>query len=298
MKLPKIYEHFKQGQVFTINEARLRLGTTGNTLRKRLSELAARGYIHPIRQGLYRVSRMGETPQLQICSPFAIATKLTPYCYIGYKTALQLHAKEEPAPFDKVYVVSPTKFNSFEFESRMYFWSQSPDPHGLDTYLLEHEGVEFPVLATNFEKSLIDCLKRPSYCPPFLELLRLCKAQSRTIQFDKMLRYALDCQVQTIFNRIGFLFEHCRQEWGICDLAMKEIERHMCTKQTEWPITLRETRPAAYSGGRILDLGTSALSPKDFRDPRGVVKPVPSPLPHPVPEVMREGKLKWKLLFY
>ena len=56
MKLPKIYDHFKQGQIFTIDEAREKLKTTGNTLRKRLSELSARGYIFPIRQGLYRVT--------------------------------------------------------------------------------------------------------------------------------------------------------------------------------------------------------------------------------------------------
>ena len=61
MKLPRIYTHFKPGQVFTIDEVRCKLSAKGNTLRKRLSDLTMRGYISPIRQGLYRFSRFGES---------------------------------------------------------------------------------------------------------------------------------------------------------------------------------------------------------------------------------------------
>lgn len=236
MKLPRIYEHFKQGQIFTIEEARENLKTTGNTLRKRLSELASRGYIFPIRQGLYRVTKIGERPELNKSSPFAIAGKLTPYSYVGFHSALQLHAKEIPKENDTIYVVSPTKFNSFYFEGINYFWCQSPEAHGLQTQILTHNGIEFAVLSSNFEKSLVDCLKRPTHCPPFHELIRLCRISRYIPDIEKILKYASDCNVQALFNRLGFLFEQNLPYWEIQDDFFKFVENKMSRKQTEWPI--------------------------------------------------------------
>ncbi|MBX9836853.1 hypothetical protein [Silvanigrella sp.] len=236
MKLPRIYEHFRQGQIFTIEEAREKLKTTGNTLRKRLSELSSRGYIFSIRQGLYRVTKIGERPDFEKSSPFAIAGKLTPYSYVGFHSAMQLHAKEVPKENDTIYVVSPTKFNSFKFEGIHYFWCQSPEPHGLETFLLNEHGTEYAVLTTNFEKSLVDCLKRPTHCPPFYELVRLCRKSGYLPDIEKILKYASDCNVQALFNRLGFLFEKNLPYWQIQDGFFKYIEDRMSRKQTEWPI--------------------------------------------------------------
>lgn len=236
MKLPRIYDHFKQGQVFTIDEAREKLGTTGNTLRKRLSELAARQYLLQIRQGLYCLSRIGENKHKLFISPYAIASKLSPYCYIGFKTALMLHAKEAPQENESVYVVSPTKFNHFKYEKRTYFWCQTPEPHGLETYFFDEDGVDFPVLATNFEKSIIDCLKRPAHCPSFFELVRLCEKNSSTPDVQRILKYASDCQVQSLYNRIGFLFEKNKYRWNIPETVFSFIETKMSRKLTDWPI--------------------------------------------------------------
>ena len=243
MKLPRIFEHFKQGQIFTIDEAREKLGTTGNTLRKRLSELSARNYIFPIRQGLYRVSRIGERPDRHQSSPFAIASKLTPYCYVGFKSALQLHAGEIPFENDTVFVVSPTKFNSFKFESRSYFWCQSPESHGLETHVLYDYDIEFSILVTTFEKSIVDCLKRPAHCPTLSELIGLCDRVPRKPDLEKLLKYVFDCNIQSLFNRIGYLFEKKQNAWDIDDCILRELENKMSKKQTDWPISLE---PSLY----------------------------------------------------
>ncbi|RDB37098.1 MAG: hypothetical protein DCC88_01745 [Spirobacillus cienkowskii] len=255
MKLPKIYEHFRQGQIFTIEEARDKLKTSGNTLRKRLSELSSRGYIFPIRQGLYRVAKIGERPELEKSSPFAVACKITPFSYIGFHSALLLHAKETPKENDTIYVVSPTKFNSFKFEGVNYFWSQSPEPHGLETVIISKNDNDFAVLTTNFEKSLVDCLKRPTHCPPFHELVRLCRRAGTPPNVEKILRYASDCNIQALFNRLGFLFEKNLAYWDIEESNFKFIEDRMSRKQTEWPIPYEQQKDVgeeAPFSGRIL----------------------------------------------
>ncbi len=264
MKLPKIYEHFRQGQIFTIEEARIKLKTTGNTLRKRLSELAARGYIFSIRQGLYRVSKIGERPGVEKSSPFAVAGKITPYSYVGFHSALQLHAKEIPKENDTIYVVSPTKFNSFRFEGVHYFWCQTPEPHGLETFLLRENEVEYAVLTTNFEKSLVDCLKRPTHCPPFYELVRLCRKIDHSPDLEKILKYATDCNVQALFNRLGFLFDNNFTHWSIQDTFFKYIEERMSRKQTEWPIIYEKQKETSVLKGKTIPPSDmSAYEPKN-----------------------------------
>lgn len=236
MKLPKIYEHFKHGQIFTIEDARAHLGTTGNTLRKRLSELAARGYIYPIRQGLYRLHKIEERTERKVSPPFAIASRLTPECYIGFKSALQLHAKQIPSEKETIYVVSSTKFNSFRFENRLYFWCQNPDSHGIEIHSFRNNETEYTVRATNLEKSLIDCLKRPAHCPSLQELLSLCDMIERIPDLEKAFYYAANCHVKTVFNRFGFLLEKNQKNWSVPENLLHSIECEMSKKQTDWPI--------------------------------------------------------------
>ena len=238
MKLPKIYEHFRQGQIFTIEEARDRLQTTGNTLRKRLSELASRGYLAPIRQGLYRVSSPSDICERHKSSPFAVAAKLTPSCYVAFSSALQLHAGETPHERDTVFVVSPTKFNAFAFEGRHYFWCQSPDDFGTEELLLQRDHLTFTVRASNFEKSIVDCLRRTAHSPSLPELMRLSKAVDRVPDFELILNYAAQCKVAALLNRVGFFFETMQSHWEVPEEFLAEIEKTMSRKQTEWPIAL------------------------------------------------------------
>lgn len=238
MKLPKIYEYFKKGQIFTIEDARTHLGTTGNTLRKRLSELAARGYIYPIRQGLYRLHKIEERLERKPSpAPFAIASRLTPECYIGFKSALQLHAKQMPMERETIYVVSFTKFNSFHFENRYYFWCQNPDPHGIETHTIKNHEMEYDIRATNFEKSLIDCLKRPAHCPILKELILLCYSVAPP-DLEKIFYYATNTHVKTIFNRLGFVLERMQNKWAVPESLLHSIEYEMSKKQTDWPILM------------------------------------------------------------
>lgn len=236
MRMPKIYDHFYSGQIFTIEEARDKLQTTGNTLRKRLSELAARGYIYPIRQGLYRLSRPGIEPNQVQSSSFAIAAKLTPYCYVGFRTALQLHAGEIPAERDTIYVVSPTKFNSFAFEGKSYFWCQAPDPHGVDNLPFTTEAGAYDVLVTNYEKTIIDCLRRPAHSPHFPEFVKLCTQIEKNPSLDLLMDYADKCGVAALYNRLGFFLERMQDLWDVSEVLLDQIEKKMSRKITEWPI--------------------------------------------------------------
>lgn len=237
MKLPQIYTHFKQGQVFTIDEARRKLCTNGNTLRKRLSDLSMRGYISPIRQGMYRLSKFGESRfEKHVCSPYEIASKLTPYCYLGYKTALQFHAKKQIPENNKVYIISATKFNGFKFDTRTYIWCQSSEFYGIESHILHEDNHEFILHTTNIEKTLIDCLKRPAHCPNFDELIKLSSQIPITPDIEKLIYYAEKIEIRSVFNRLGYLLESKQKNWSIPNTILSNLENKMNQKITDWPI--------------------------------------------------------------
>jgi predicted transcriptional regulator of viral defense system len=251
MRLPKIYDHFQCGQIFTIDEAREALNSTGNTLRKRLCELATRGYLSQIRQGMYRL--MNPEAPLANASPLVIASKLTPFCYIGFRTALKYHVTGEiPIPGEVAYVVSSTKFNGFEYEGVPYYWCQSPDPYGLDTHLITDEGLEYPVLVTNFEKTLVDCLKRPQHGMPLSELIAFAYRHDNPPDLARLFTYACDEEVAAVFNKVGYFLELMQRHWNIPNEFLEEIRSRMTRKHTSW---------SARRGAFLLEQPTIAQVP-------------------------------------
>ena len=236
MKLPKIYEHFTYGQIFTIDEAREQLETTGNTLRKRLSELSSRHYIHPIRQGLYRVARPGEMPEDRSSHPLHVASKVTANGYVAFQTALELHAGVVPAEGSSIYVVSGSKFNSFQFEGRLYFWCQNPDAEGVEQREIVSDNVALSVRVTTFEKSIVDCLKRTAHSPSFERLVALCVASGRVPEAGRLLKLASECHVAALFNRLGYFMEKMSAHWPLPEGFFADVERRMSRKVTDWPL--------------------------------------------------------------
>ncbi len=234
MRLPRIYDHFTKGQIFTVDEARNTLNITGNTLRKRLCELSMRGYIRPVRQGLYRLSHPEENAYPTNTSPYVLASKVTPWSYVGFKSALQFHAHETPAEGETIFVVSQRKFNSFEFESREYFWCQSPDTWGLETHAATEGQWTVNIMVTDFEKSLLDCLKRPMHSPSLEEIKRLCLLSRKRPNLEKLFRYTCDSQVAAVFNRIGYFLQIMQHHWDISNEALTPFQQNMSRRQTEW----------------------------------------------------------------
>ncbi len=242
MKLPRIYTHFNQGQVFTIEEASSKLGTSGNTLRKRLSDLAMRGYISPIRQGLYRLSKLDETRLKQsVNCPLEIVSKLTANSYIGYQTALQFHACQNIPANEHIYVISQSKFNCFKFDTRLFMWCQSSETYGIETHTLSAENHSYEIRTTNLEKTLLDCLKRPSYCNNFETLLALCSKIQTPPNLEQLMFYANRIKIRSVYNRMGYLLEAQKDQWNVPESIFKILEDKMSQKQIDWNVIAKNS---------------------------------------------------------
>lgn len=234
MKFPKIFEHFHQGQVFTIDEAKNRLHSQGNTLRKRLSELANRGYIKPIRQGLYQMCVITPSEPIFPFEPFAIAAKLSPFGAISFGSALLYHC-DSSSHMPTIYIQSPSKFNNFHSSNTHFVWCHSEEATGLITLEKDHVGYTFPFLITNFERTIVDCLKKPLFAPPPSQMLALCHSINFQPNLMKLLRYAFSGnESPALFNRLGYFLESLTNLWEVPPEVLEGLKKRSTSRITPW----------------------------------------------------------------
>jgi len=234
MKIPKIFEHFHQGQIFTIEEAKQKLNSHGNTLRKRLSELASRGYIRPLRQGLYQMCVITTGDPIFPFEPFAIAAKLTPFGAISFGTALYHHCGSA-INMPTIYLQSPSKFNSFQLEGVHFVWCHSNEATGLLTLEKELVGQLYPFLLTTVERTLIDCLKKPLFAPNPNHMVALSRSLPYSPNLMKMLRYAfMGAEPPPFFNRLGFYLESLQNHWAVPQDVLDGLKAKANPRCTPW----------------------------------------------------------------
>jgi predicted transcriptional regulator of viral defense system len=235
MKVPRIYEYFVFGQLVTIAEMKEHLERSGNTLRKRLSELSARGYLMPIRQGLYMVCSVAERQQKAAASPFAIASRVSPNACVGYRSALQFHAGIRPSAPERVTVISETKFNAFSFNGFEYVWCQSALVDGV-LVIRTSEFAPNVVRVTSPERTIIDCLRRPGFEPDLAELVSLSACFSRPPDFNLIIHHAQAAGAAALFNRLGLYLECMEGLWHVPAQVLTTLAKNASRKSCEWLI--------------------------------------------------------------
>lgn len=261
MKLPRIYDHFIPGQLVVIDEMKAALEISGNSLRKRLSELSTRGYIEPVRQGLYLVCPASPSREPLPVSAAEVASKLNSQSYLGYRSALQYHLNEDVPTGRPVCVVSPTKFNPFFFRKHEFLWISSSDQMDVLTFVDPFRSPNC-IRLTSIEKSFVDCLCRPHQSPSFSELLRAFAGLRHRLDYDRLLQHAQRVERAALFNRMGFLLD-CVSH--LVPVPMEVIDRAldlMSRKLIDWNM------PVMGAEGEVKESSvlSGGLDARTFRD--------------------------------
>ena len=236
MRIPKIYQCFDEGQIFSIQEAREKLLTSGNTLRKMLSELCRKGYLIPVRQGLYVLNKLiyKNTPSELKSYPLAIASKVSDISYLSYLSALQIHAGIPLKAGETLFITSQTKFNSFQFQEYNFRWCQTVEELGIESFSFQDNQISYEWRISDIEKSLLDCVRRPSYTEDFNKLILVCQKLPRPINFERLLAYMANINVSCSYNRMGFILEHLKDDWEIESSVFKSLQERIHPKSIPW----------------------------------------------------------------
>ncbi len=184
-------------------------GASESAVLQLLSDMARRGLLMRVKNGLYYIIPFDQDPELFMPDWHLLAEPLVKGIsyYIGYYSALQIHElTTQPSQTEYIVVnhqikpaITKVKDTSFQFvyhNPKHYFGSKKI---WIDSF---HK-----VPCSDLEKTFIDCLFKPDYAGGIVEIGKaLHKAKSK-IDFNKLLDYCRIFDSHAVIKRLGFLLE-------------------------------------------------------------------------------------------
>jgi predicted transcriptional regulator of viral defense system len=184
-------------------------GIAPNAARQLLSDMAKRGLLMRIRNGLYYIIPFDQDPETFMPDWHLLAGPLTKGYdyYIGYYSALQLHQLITQPSLTEMIVTNHqlkpaiTKVRNVTFQfiyhNQTHFFGSTEA--WIDSFA--------KVICSDLEKTFVDCLFKPEYGGGIVEIGKALYRARSTIDFEKLFEYCKRFNSQAVIKRLGFLLE-------------------------------------------------------------------------------------------
>lgn len=180
------------------------------TVRKLLSEMAKRGLIMRIKDGLYHRIPYEQHPDRYFPNWHLTAeaiVKPKDY-YIGFYSALDIHGLiTQPSLVEqvvtcervkpKILQVKNVRFEFITLSKTRFFGYQK---HWIDDF---HK-----VNSSDLEKTFLDCLLKPDYSGGITEITKAFYKASEKLQPGRFQDYLERFNTQSVYKRLGFIIDH------------------------------------------------------------------------------------------
>ena len=189
--------------------ARLMPELREGTLRELLSAMARRGLILRLRDGLYNIIPFERDSETYFPDWHRTASAMVNNedYYIGYYSAMHLHGLiTQPSLVEQVVthkqikparqMVGNVRFQFITHNAELFFGYKK---FWIDEY---HK-----VNVSNLEKTIIDCLYRPSYGGGITEITKAIFRKRTELDPGRMQDYLLKFPVQAVYKRMGILLD-------------------------------------------------------------------------------------------
>jgi predicted transcriptional regulator of viral defense system len=195
---------------FTLKEASEILpGKNHATLRKLLSDMARRGLIMRIRDGLYHRVPYEQDPDSYFPDWHLTAEAIVKpkEYYIGFYSALVIHGLiTQPSMVEQVVTserIKP-KFHliksiRFEFITLNKKWFFGHRKQWIDDFN--------KVYCSDLEKTFLDCLYKPNYAGGITEITKALYKSRTKLQPEKFEDYLKKINSQSVYKRLGFILD-------------------------------------------------------------------------------------------
>lgn len=208
-----------------------------SAVRELLSDMTRRGLLMRLKEGKYYI-----IPYEQDSKSFMPDWHLAAEClvggkdyYIGYYSALEiLDLITQPSLKEQIVVpkqIKPSVINiknvpfQFIFHNEHHFFGF--EETWIDSYNR--------VLCSDLEKTIIDCLFKPSYAGGLVEISKAIFVSKDQINFIKLLDYLNRFKSQAVIKRLGFLLELLEIKNNIIDSLLKMKSASYVLLDTELP---------------------------------------------------------------
>lgn len=191
--------------VFTISEASVILNTNNEQVKKLCHRLMKKGWLQRIEKGKYFIIPLEiDAGKPYTENQFLIASKLiTPY-YIGFWSMLNYYGLTEQL-VNTVFIASPKRKKNIKLLGVEYKFIKTipAKMFGMSEIKIN----DAPIIVSDKEKTLLDCLDHPEYCGGIVEVAKGIWNARENLNFPKLIEYLPKMQNSAVAKRLGYLLD-------------------------------------------------------------------------------------------
>ncbi|MCC7455086.1 MAG: transcriptional regulator [Crocinitomix sp.] len=180
-----------------------------STLRELLSDMAKRGLLMRLKDGLYYIIPYEADAENFMPDWHLIAENLvnnSPY-YIGYYSALQIHNLiTQPSLKEQIVVSKQIRPSEIKIKNIPFQFIYHNENHFFGAKKIWLDSFN-KVLCSDLEKTFIDCLFKPDYAGGIVEIAKAIYVSKEKIKYNQLYDYAIRFNSQAVIKRLGFLLE-------------------------------------------------------------------------------------------
>jgi predicted transcriptional regulator of viral defense system len=234
--LDKLNEQGKK--CFTIEEAyRLLHDSPKDSVKRMLGNMAKRGLLMRVKDGLYYVIPFEQDPEIFMPDWHLLSQYLVGDAeyYIGYFSALQIHnLTTQPHLKEQIVVNKQIKPSTLLVKGVPFQFIYHNEEHFLGnkkTWIDSYNKVQ----CSDLEKTFIDCLFKPQYAGGITEIAKAIHKSKDKIDYTKLLDYAKRFNSQAVIKRLGFLLELLEMKNPVVDKLQKLRTNSFVSLEPSYP---------------------------------------------------------------
>ena len=183
--------------------------STKPTIRRLLSDMADRGLLLRLKNGLYCIIPYDQDPLTYFPNWHLVAQHLAADInfYIGYYSAMEIHSLiTQPALREQIVVDKQVKPSTLKIRGHKFQFIYHNKSHffGIKNIWIDSFN---KVPCSDLEKTFIDCLYKPDYAGGITEITKALFKSKEKIDYEKLLDYCKKFKTQSVIKRLGFLLE-------------------------------------------------------------------------------------------
>lgn len=228
-----------QGKVcFDIPEAQKAMeGMKVGTLRELLSDMAKRGLLMRIKEGVYYIIPYEQDSELFMPDWHLLAQYLigNGAHYIGYYSAMQIHNLiTQPSLKEQIVVSKPMRPSEVKIKDVPFQFIYHNGTHFFGAKKMWIDSYH-KVQCSDLEKTIVDCLFKPEYAGGIVEIGKAIHTARQRIDFAKLLGYVKRFDSQAVIKRLGYLLDNLNIDNTIMDELLNARTESYIVLDTELP---------------------------------------------------------------
>lgn len=214
------YFHKREIQCFNFNDAyQVMSEIKPGTVRELLSDMTRRGLLMRLKQGVYYIIPYEANSNTFMPDWHIIAQYIVNDAdyYIGYCSALQIHNLiTQPSLKEQIVVSKQIRPSVLLIKGLPFQYIYHNEDHFFGMKKVWIDGFH-PVICSDVEKTIIDCLYRPNYAGGIVEIIKAIYQIKDTIRYELLAEYAKRFKSPAVIKRLGYILEILTIEHPIID---------------------------------------------------------------------------------